>query len=164
MIKRKTLKPRQRDIAKNLSTHPVYLNAVLRGRARPSPDLALRISKLTGIPVMFLLYREITKRGRWRSNPQPHIPGPTLLFFGRISNNFSSRGGSMSKVANSPYEDRTVSLKLLPLIRCREYCTRNEPLPQFHSLKYPIQIPSKYFGRYCVWVKRASSDPSSWKL
>jgi plasmid maintenance system antidote protein VapI len=64
MIKRITLKQKQRDIAKKLETHPVYLNAVLRGRARPSPDLALRISKLTGIPVMFLLYREITKRGR----------------------------------------------------------------------------------------------------
>ena len=64
MIKHVTLKPKQRDIAKQLKTHPVYLNAVLRGRARASPDLALRISKLTGIPVMYLLYRKITKRGR----------------------------------------------------------------------------------------------------
>jgi transcriptional regulator with XRE-family HTH domain len=64
MIKRVSLKQKQRDIAKKLKTHPVYLNAVLRGRARPSPDLAKRISKLTGIPVMFLLYREIKKKGR----------------------------------------------------------------------------------------------------
>jgi plasmid maintenance system antidote protein VapI len=64
MLKPITLKLKQRDLAKKLDTHPVYLNAILRGRARPSPDLALRISELTGIPVMDLLFRKFTKGGR----------------------------------------------------------------------------------------------------
>jgi len=64
MLKTIPLKLKQRDLAKELDTHPVYLNAILRGRARPSPDLALRISKLTGIPVMDLLFRKFTKGGR----------------------------------------------------------------------------------------------------
>jgi plasmid maintenance system antidote protein VapI len=64
MLKSIPLKLKQRDLAKKLDTHPVYLNAILRGRARPSPDLALRISELTGIPVMDLLFRKFTKGGR----------------------------------------------------------------------------------------------------
>jgi plasmid maintenance system antidote protein VapI len=64
MLKSIPLKLKQRDLAKKLDTHPVYLNAILRGRARPSPDLALRISELTGIPVMYLLFRKFTKGGR----------------------------------------------------------------------------------------------------
>jgi plasmid maintenance system antidote protein VapI len=64
MLKPIPLKLKQRDLAKKLDTHPVYLNAILRGRARPSPDLALRISELTGIPVMDLLFRKFTKGGR----------------------------------------------------------------------------------------------------
>lgn len=37
----------QRRLAKELDIHHVYLNAILRGRARPSPDLALLIDIAT---------------------------------------------------------------------------------------------------------------------
>ena len=48
----------QRDLARALNIHPVYLNAILRGRARPSPDLALRIQVASGgaAMAMELLY------------------------------------------------------------------------------------------------------------
>lgn len=58
MIKTNTFK--QIDIAGTVGTHPVYLNAVLRGRSRPSPDLALRIQEATGgaYTVMELLFQK----------------------------------------------------------------------------------------------------------
>lgn len=61
MIKKYTFK--QRELAKTLKMNPVYLNAVLRGRSRPSPDLALRIQEATGgaITVMELLYPDSDK-------------------------------------------------------------------------------------------------------
>lgn len=62
MIKTNALKLKQRDLAKRVRTHPVYLNAVLRGRARPSPDLALRIEQESdgAYTRMWLLYRDKT--------------------------------------------------------------------------------------------------------
>ena len=41
-------KMKQKDLAKLLNVHPVWLNAVLRGRETPSPALALAIEKATG--------------------------------------------------------------------------------------------------------------------
>lgn len=53
-----TLNMKQCALAKILDMHPVYLNAILRGRARPSPDLALRIEEATegAVTRMELLY------------------------------------------------------------------------------------------------------------
>lgn len=50
----------QRDIAKKVGSHPVYINAILRGRRHPSPKLALAIEEATGGAVtrMELLYPE----------------------------------------------------------------------------------------------------------
>ena len=52
----------QRELAKKLKMNPVYLNAILRGRRRPSPDLALRIEQKSdgAYTRMWLLYREQT--------------------------------------------------------------------------------------------------------
>jgi DNA-binding transcriptional regulator YdaS (Cro superfamily) len=52
------LKMKQCELAIKLQTHPVYLNAILRGRATPSPKMALRIEEATGgdITRMELLY------------------------------------------------------------------------------------------------------------
>ena len=40
----------QRSLAKILNVSPQHLNAVLRGRVRPSLKLALEIERLTGKP------------------------------------------------------------------------------------------------------------------
>ena len=40
----------QRSLAKILNISPQHLNAVLRGRVRPSLRLALEIERLTGTP------------------------------------------------------------------------------------------------------------------
>lgn len=58
MLNAKTIN--QKRLALAIGTHPVYLNAILRGRRRPSPDLALRIEEATGGAVtrMELLYPE----------------------------------------------------------------------------------------------------------
>jgi len=58
MSKKNTLKRTQREIAEEIGVHAVHLNAVLRGRSRPSASLALRIEQATGGAVtrMELLY------------------------------------------------------------------------------------------------------------
>ena len=47
-------KPAQ--LAKELDVEPSTITRILRGERRPSPDLAKRISDVTGIPVVDLLY------------------------------------------------------------------------------------------------------------
>ena len=53
----------QRNLAKTVGVHYIHLNAVLRGRVRPSPSLALRIEEATDGQVtrMELLYPEQKK-------------------------------------------------------------------------------------------------------
>lgn len=60
MQKNRPLKMKQVDLAKRLKVTAIHLNAVLRGRVRPSPQLALRIEEATGGAVsrMDLLYPE----------------------------------------------------------------------------------------------------------
>jgi transcriptional regulator with XRE-family HTH domain len=40
----------QRELARRLNVTPQHLNAVLRGRCRPSLRLAVRIERLAGVP------------------------------------------------------------------------------------------------------------------
>ena len=40
----------QRELARQLGITPQHLNAVLRGRCRPSLRLAVQIERLTGMP------------------------------------------------------------------------------------------------------------------
>jgi transcriptional regulator with XRE-family HTH domain len=42
---------KQKELAQELGITPQHLNAVLRGRVRPSLKLALRIERATGTPV-----------------------------------------------------------------------------------------------------------------
>lgn len=50
----------QLEFAREIGIHHVYLNSIIKGRRRPSPDLALRIEEATGGAVtrMELLYPE----------------------------------------------------------------------------------------------------------
>ena len=41
-------KMKQKDLARLVNVHPVWLNAVLRGRGKPSPALALAIERESG--------------------------------------------------------------------------------------------------------------------
>ena len=61
----KKTKLKQTEIAERVGTHKVYINAILRGRRRPSPDMALRIVEATGgeITVMELLFPGNQKKG-----------------------------------------------------------------------------------------------------
>jgi plasmid maintenance system antidote protein VapI len=54
----------RKNFAIQLGTTKNYINLLVCRARRPSPDLALRISELTGIPVMDLLFRKFTKGGR----------------------------------------------------------------------------------------------------
>jgi DNA-binding XRE family transcriptional regulator len=45
----------QKELAQELGVTPQHLNAVLKGRVRPSLKLAIRISQATGIPVKKLV-------------------------------------------------------------------------------------------------------------
>jgi plasmid maintenance system antidote protein VapI len=56
MKKHTPQKIKQKKLAELIGIHHVYLNAILRGRSRPSPDLALKIEQFTGISRMKLLY------------------------------------------------------------------------------------------------------------
>jgi len=49
-----------KQLAIKCNCHPVHMSDILRGRRRPSPDLALRISEATGgaVTVMELLFPE----------------------------------------------------------------------------------------------------------
>lgn len=53
MLKKLTIK--QRIMAKMIGVTPEHLNAVIRGRTRPSLNLALRIAHETGVPVIEIL-------------------------------------------------------------------------------------------------------------
>jgi len=45
----------QRALARQLSISPSYLNALVAGTRRPSPELAAEIERITGIPFRVLL-------------------------------------------------------------------------------------------------------------
>jgi|ADurb_Total_1213_FD_contig_21_1480810_length_517_multi_4_in_0_out_0_1 DNA-binding XRE family transcriptional regulator len=51
----KKLPIKQRIMAKMIGVTPEHLNAVIRGRTRPSLNLALRIAHETGVPVIEIL-------------------------------------------------------------------------------------------------------------
>ena len=45
----------QKELAQELGVTPQHLNAVLKGRVRPSLKLAIRISRATGTPLKKLV-------------------------------------------------------------------------------------------------------------
>jgi transcriptional regulator with XRE-family HTH domain len=55
---------KQKQIADMVRSNTTYINAILCGRRRPSPDLALRIQEATGgvYTVMDLLYPKNRKK------------------------------------------------------------------------------------------------------
>lgn len=60
----KYLQKNQTEFAKEIEIHPVYLNAIIRHRRRPSPELALRIEQATdgAVTRMELLYPKEKER------------------------------------------------------------------------------------------------------
>jgi transcriptional regulator with XRE-family HTH domain len=53
----------QRELAKRLRVTPQHLNAVLRGRCRPSVRLAVEIERLAGVPKERLIPELAEKSG-----------------------------------------------------------------------------------------------------
>jgi len=45
----------QRQLAANVGISPPHMNALIKGKRRPSPKLAARLEKITGIPLRTLL-------------------------------------------------------------------------------------------------------------
>ena len=45
----------QRKVAKQAGISPAHMNAIVKGKRRPSPKLAAKIEKITGIPLRKLL-------------------------------------------------------------------------------------------------------------
>lgn len=80
MKKNPALRIKQVDLAALLSITPIHLNAVLRGRARPSSQLALRIEKATGgaVTVMELLFPKQKIEGRPKAQARQHNQRPSI--------------------------------------------------------------------------------------
>jgi plasmid maintenance system antidote protein VapI len=53
---------RPAQLAQELGVEPSTITRIIRGERRPSPDLAKRISEVTGLSIVDLLYPDETDR------------------------------------------------------------------------------------------------------